>query len=98
MPMAHPLKVATPFPAAAGLLVQFKVAPAGVVMASVIELVPEVVSPVESWMATAGWVAKTALLSALDGDTRKASLLAVVKIERGALVAVCRVPELAVRV
>ena len=98
MPISHPLNVAVPLTADRGLAAQLSVAPAGVVIVRVIELVPEVVLPEESWIATTGCAAKSTPLAVFPGDTTNTSLVAVLKIEIGALTADCRVPEVAVRV
>lgn len=98
MPMAHPANVAVPLTAAVGFAVQLNTAPLGVVMASLIEFVPEVMFPPESSMATTGWVANAVPLTELDGEARKTSLVAEPKIENDALVAAVREPDVAVSV
>jgi hypothetical protein len=74
--MRQPAKVATPEEAALGLLVQLRMAPAAVVMLRLTELVPAVVLPPESWIATTGWLANAIPPVELDGLVVKASLVA----------------------
>ena len=77
MSMLQPVKEAAPVTVFAGLDVQLRTAPAGVVMLKVTATTPVVtVLPPASWTATTGWVAKAAPLVELDGLAVKASFMA----------------------
>jgi len=95
----QPAKLARPPAAFCGLAVQARVAPAGVVMASVMLVVAEVtVRPPESWTVTTGWAVKTAPPVAGDGLVVKASLVAVLKMTAVVLTALVSPDADAVRV
>ena len=79
----QPAKVATPATALLGFVVQMRVAPAGVVMVSMTDLVLVVfVFPPASWPVTPGWVAKALFAAVLRGGGVKASAAAA-GVERG---------------
>jgi hypothetical protein len=69
--IAHPENGAVPLVAATGLLAQFSVAPAGVVILRAIGAVLEAVLPKVSKTVTTGWVANATELTVLDGDAAK---------------------------
>jgi hypothetical protein len=94
----QPAKVADPATPLLGFAVQVRMAPAGVVMVRVTELVPMVRFPPASWMATTGWVAKAVAPVDADGFVVKASFAAAPKMLKLALVAVMSPVAVAVSV
>src|SRR5664280_1841215 len=75
--MRQPANVSTPATAGCGLVVQVRIAPPGVVIARVIEVVAVVtVLPPASWTVTVGWVAQTVPPVPPPGCALKTSLLA----------------------
>src|SRR5665811_656763 len=78
--MRQPANVSTPATAGCGLVVQVRIAPPGVVIARVIEVVAVVtVLPPASWTVTVGWLVQAVLLAPPPGCAVKASLLAAPK-------------------
>ena len=101
MSTLHPENLATPEEVFAGLVVQVRVAPlVGAVMVRVTGVTVVVtVVPAASCMATLGDVPKVVLTAVLDGGDRvKASLTAPDEMVKLALMALARVPEVAVSV
>jgi hypothetical protein len=98
LPIAQPAKVATPATAAFGFAVQVNVAPAGVVIAKVIDVVAVVVNPLASWIATTGWLAKTAELTLFEGLIMNTSWVAVPNTVNEALVALVSPGDVALSV
>jgi hypothetical protein len=96
----HPVNLATPEEVFAGLVEQVRTAPpAGGVMVRVIGMTVLVtVLPAASCMATLGDVLKVVLTAVLGGDRVKASLTAPDEMVKLALMALVRVPEVAVSV
>src|ERR1035437_5932142 len=75
--MRQPANVSTPATAAFVLAVQVRVAPPGVVIARVIEVIAVViVVPPGSWTAAVGWLVQAVLLVPPPGCAVKASLFA----------------------
>jgi hypothetical protein len=95
----HPEKVTDPFEVFLGFWLHARVAPAGVVIASRTDDVPEVRLPPASCSTTVGWVAKAVPAVLPTGEVVKASFIAgpteTTKLE---LPAAVRVPEVAVSV
>src|ERR1035437_2765113 len=76
--MRQPANVSTPATAAFGLVVQVRLAPPGVVIARVIEVVAVVtVLPTASWTVTVGWMVQAVPPVPPPGCVVKASLLGV---------------------
>ena len=75
--IAQPANVTRPAVAAFGFAVHTMLAPFGVVIARVIEVVPAVWLPPASWIATEGCEAKATLLTEFDGDVTNTSFVAV---------------------
>src|SRR5664280_378326 len=75
--MRQPANVSTPATAAFGLAVQVRIAPPGVVIARVIEVVAVVtVLPPASWTVTVGWLVQAVPPVPPPGCAVKASLFA----------------------
>jgi hypothetical protein len=95
----QPAKVATPATALLGFVVQVRAAPpVGGVIAKVTALVPVVVLPPESWIATRGWVPKAMPPVEPEGSVMKATWVAVPKMGKLVLTALVSPPAVAVSV